>query len=90
MSAVRPRRQIAAIRSGDKEVDCTFIVIKQESTSTTRDGQRVINWRVADESGSILLSAFGELGETIREADILRLRRGFARLLFATEVTHDS
>ena len=37
-----------------------------------------MTWRVADSTGSILLSTFGEKAVAVREADILRLKDGYS------------
>ncbi|EGD83443.1 hypothetical protein PTSG_04050 [Salpingoeca rosetta] len=64
-------------RPGAKGLDCTFIVVEKDSVSSTKEGEQVIVWRVADPTGSILLSTFGEAGAAVKEADILRLKNGY-------------
>lgn len=40
---------------------------------TTRDGEMIYRYLVADKTGSVILSVWGEMGKDIKSGDILRI-----------------
>ncbi|KAM0684288.1 TFIIH/NER complex ATP-dependent 5'-3' DNA helicase subunit [Mitosporidium daphniae] len=56
-----------------------FIVLRIEERKVTKDGHEIFTVLVADESGSIELYVWDELGSPIRPGDILRLQMGMAQ-----------
>ncbi|KAI9310306.1 hypothetical protein BX666DRAFT_1843664, partial [Dichotomocladium elegans] len=55
-------------------LDCDVIVLQKEGDPfITRTGEPIYKFTVADKTGAILLSVWGERGQCIKNGDILRL-----------------
>ncbi|KAI8968000.1 hypothetical protein BDF20DRAFT_800145, partial [Mycotypha africana] len=60
-----------------RNFDCEVIVLEKEDEVTrTRDGDLIHRFLVADKTGSITLSVWGEIGGYIHTGDILRINGG--------------
>jgi len=73
------RKRIADLRPGLKHLHVRFIVIEKGEPSSTASGDVIYDVRVADESGSIELVAFGERGAALRPGDICEIRWGYSQ-----------
>ncbi|KAJ1795447.1 hypothetical protein LPJ59_004339 [Coemansia sp. RSA 2399] len=71
---------IAKFRPSMRGFDCEIIVLETAVPTTTRDGQTIYNFLVADKTGSILMNIWGDDGRYIRNGDILRIEGAEARL----------
>ncbi|XP_053216558.1 SOSS complex subunit B2 isoform X2 [Podarcis raffonei] len=71
---------IKDIRAGLKNLNVIFIVLEIGRVTKTKDGHEVRSCKVADKSGSILISVWDELGSLIQPGDIIRLTKGYASL----------
>ncbi|KAJ2387050.1 hypothetical protein GGI23_006362 [Coemansia sp. RSA 2559] len=71
---------IAKFRPSMRGFDCEVIVLETAVPTTTRDGQTIYNFLVADKTGSILMNIWGDDGRYIRNGDILRIEGAEARL----------
>ncbi|KAM6945351.1 SOSS complex subunit B2-like [Aplochiton taeniatus] len=83
MYAVPPNESLFLIRdiqSGSKNINVIFIVLEIGRVSKLKDGHVVRSCKVADNSGSITLSVWDDVGALIQTGDILRVTRGYAAL----------
>ncbi|XP_035301713.1 SOSS complex subunit B2-like [Cricetulus griseus] len=71
---------IKDIKAGLKNVNVVFIVLQLERVTRIKDGHEVRSYKVADETGSITISVWDEIGELIQTGDIIRLTRGYASM----------
>lgn len=71
---------IRDLRVGIKNINLTFIVLEVGRPSTTKEGHEIRTCRVADRSGTIHLSVWGEIGNHILPSDICRLIKGYVSL----------
>lgn len=71
---------IRDLKVGIKNVALTFIVLEVSRPSTTKEGHEIRTCRVADRSGTIHLSVWGEIGSHIQPGDICRLTKGYVSL----------
>ena len=71
---------IRDLKVGIKNVQLTFIVLEVGRPSTTKEGHEIRTCRVADRSGTIHLSVWGEIGTYIQPGDICRLTKGYVSL----------
>ncbi|KAJ2557753.1 hypothetical protein EV175_001155 [Coemansia sp. RSA 1933] len=71
---------IAKFRPSMRGFDCEIIVLETAVPTTTRDGQTIYNFLVADKTGSILMNIWGDDGRYIRNGDIIRIEGAEARL----------
>ncbi|KAJ1949086.1 hypothetical protein FBU59_001303 [Linderina macrospora] len=60
--------------------DCEVIVLETAVPTTTRDGQTIHSFIVADRTASIMMNIWGDDGKHIRNGDILRLEGAEAKL----------
>ncbi|KAI7891542.1 uncharacterized protein EV154DRAFT_507703 [Mucor mucedo] len=57
-----------------RNFDCEVIVLQKDGEPvTTREGDMIYRFLVADKTGSIILSVWGEMGKDIKSGDILRI-----------------
>jgi len=68
--------RIAELKPGMKNLNCTFIVLQRGATTKTKDGNTVVQYLVADASGSIQASFWDEKAEALQPGDIFRIRGG--------------
>jgi ssDNA-binding replication factor A large subunit len=68
------------MRPGMKNLTCTFIALQRGATSKTKDGNTVVQYLVADSSGSIQASLWDEKGEALQPGEIFRIKGGFVSL----------
>ncbi|VDM40907.1 unnamed protein product [Toxocara canis] len=59
-----------------KNISCTFIVLKVGAERCSREGKHFRTVRVADVSGSILLTVWDRVADVIAESDIWHLSNG--------------
>lgn len=71
---------IRDLKVGIKNVALTFIVLEVGRPSTTKEGHEIRTCRIADRSGTIHLSVWGEIGSFIQSGDICRLTKGYVSL----------
>ncbi|KAJ1737468.1 hypothetical protein H4S06_005433 [Coemansia sp. BCRC 34490] len=71
---------IAKFRPSMRGFDCEVIVLETAVPTTTRDGQMIYNFLVADKSASILMNVWGDDGRYIRNGDIIRIEGAEAKL----------
>ncbi|XP_061464169.1 SOSS complex subunit B2 isoform X2 [Rhineura floridana] len=71
---------IKDIRAGLKNLNVIFIVLEIGRVTKTKDGHEVRSCKVADKTGSIIISVWDELGSLIQPGDIIRLTKGYASL----------
>nr|XP_033800122.1 SOSS complex subunit B2 isoform X2 [Geotrypetes seraphini] len=68
---------IKDIKTGQKNINVIFIVLELGRVIKTKDGHEVRSCKVADKTGSIVISVWDEIGGLIQPGDIIRLTRGF-------------
>ncbi|CAO3654403.1 unnamed protein product [Mucor hiemalis] len=57
-----------------RNFNCEVIVLQREGEpAVTRDGDSIFRYLVADKTGTIILSVWGEMGRNIKSGDILRI-----------------
>lgn len=71
---------IRDLKVGIKNVALTFIALEVGRPSTTKEGHEIRTCRIADRSGTIHLSVWGEIGSFIQPGDICRLTKGYVSL----------
>ncbi|KAJ1667133.1 hypothetical protein IW140_001613 [Coemansia sp. RSA 1813] len=71
---------IVKFRPSMRGFDCEIIVLETAVPTTTRDGQTIYNFLVADKTGSIIMNIWGDDGRYIRNGDIIRIEGAEARL----------
>lgn len=72
-----------------KEIGATFIVLEALSAAeVTKDGHRVLQVLVADESGSIALSLWDSYLEIAQPGSILALSRGYCTLFKGSAILY--
>ncbi|KAJ2006029.1 hypothetical protein GGH92_007769 [Coemansia sp. RSA 2673] len=80
---LRPGQQLTSIsklRPSMRGFDCEVIVLETALPTTTREGQTIHTFLVADRSGSILMNIWGNDGSYIRNGDIIRIEGAEAKL----------
>ncbi|KAI9253130.1 hypothetical protein EDC94DRAFT_525534 [Helicostylum pulchrum] len=77
MEPVNTRSNILSVKDMNpmsRNFDCEVIVLQKDGEPvTTRDGDMIYRYLVADKTGSVILSVWGELGKDIKSGDILRI-----------------
>lgn len=69
---------IKDLRVGAKNVQLLFIVLEvSQRASTTKEGIEVRTVKIADRSGSINLSVWGDQGASLQPGDICRITKGY-------------
>jgi len=68
---------IRDLKPGMKNLTMVIIVLEIGKPSTTKDGHEVRSVRVADKSGSINLSLWGEPGTLLQPGDIIRVTKAY-------------
>lgn len=71
-----PFTKIADLRPYTKTLNVAFIVLEKQGSQSTREGNTITQFWVADSSGSVLVSLWDELGVIVKPGDILELRGG--------------
>lgn len=71
---------IRELKVGVKNLNLFFIVLEVSRPNTTKEGHEIRTCKVADRSGTILLSLWGEPGNYIQPGDICRLTKGYVAL----------
>ncbi|KAJ1733370.1 hypothetical protein LPJ61_001593 [Coemansia biformis] len=71
---------IAKFRPAMRGFDCEVIVLETAMPTTTRDGQTIHTFLVADRSASIIMNIWGNDGKCIRNGDIIRIDGAEAKL----------
>lgn len=71
---------IKDLKVGIKNVALTFIVLEKGRPSTTKEGHEIRTCRIADSTGTVHLSVWGESGSYIQPGDICRLTKGYVSL----------
>lgn len=71
---------IKDIRPGIKNLNCLFIVLEVGKPTKTKDSHVVRACRVADKTGSIMVSVWDEVGELLQPGDIIKFVRGYSSL----------
>ncbi|KAJ2314585.1 hypothetical protein H4R23_004135, partial [Coemansia sp. Cherry 401B] len=80
---LKPGQQLVPIskfRPSMRGFDCEVMVLETAVPTTTRDGQTIHTFLVADQSGSIIMNIWGNDGKFIRNGDILRIEGAEAKL----------
>jgi ssDNA-binding replication factor A large subunit len=73
-----------------KNLNCTFIVLQRGSTTKTKDGNTVVQYLVADASGSIQASFWDEKAEALQPGDIFRVKGGYTTIFKTSMVLYCS
>ena len=81
-SASTEDTKIADMKPGMKNLNCTFIVLQRGATTKTKEGNTIIQYLVADSSGSIQASFWDEKAEALQLGDIFRMRGAYVFLIF--------
>lgn len=68
---------IRDIRPGMKNLNVHFIILEIGKSTKTKDGHIVRSCKIADRSGSINISIWDEIGESVQPGDICRLSKGY-------------
>lgn len=82
-SASTEDTRIVDLRPGMKNVNVTFIVLQRGATTKTKEGNTVIQYLVADASGSIQASLWDEKAEALQPGDIFRVKGAYVACHFA-------
>ncbi|KAJ2456183.1 hypothetical protein EV183_000109 [Coemansia sp. RSA 2336] len=80
---LKPGQQLVPIskfRPSMRGFDCEVIVLETAVPTTTRDGQTIHTFLVADKTGSIIMNIWGNDGKAIRNGDIIRIEGSEAKL----------
>jgi len=70
---------IKDIANGAKDLNIVFIVLDIGNVTVTKDSNRVRSCKVADKTGSINVSIWGDAGDVLQTGDICRLTKGYAK-----------
>ncbi|KAJ1646751.1 hypothetical protein LPJ64_001796 [Coemansia asiatica] len=71
---------IAKFRPSMRGFDCEVIVLETALPTTTRDGQTIHTFIVADRTGSIMMNIWGNDGKYIHNGDIIRIENAESKL----------
>ncbi|KAJ2077762.1 hypothetical protein H4R24_004923 [Coemansia sp. RSA 988] len=71
---------IAKFKPSMRGFDCEVIVLETAMPTTTRDGQIIHTFLVADKTASIIMNIWGNDGKIIRNGDIIRIEGAEAKL----------
>ncbi|KAJ2782253.1 hypothetical protein H4R18_002397 [Coemansia javaensis] len=71
---------IGKLRPMVRGFDCEVIVLETAMPTTTRDGQTIHTFLVADRTASIIMTIWGNDGKYIRNGDIIRIEGAEAKL----------
>ncbi|KAJ2608732.1 hypothetical protein H4S08_004333 [Coemansia sp. RSA 1365] len=80
---LKPGQQLVPItklRPSMRGFDCEVIVLETAMPTTTRDGQTIHTFLVADKTASIIMNVWGNDGKFIRNGDIIRIEGAEAKL----------
>uniref|UniRef100_A0A1L8DFA8 Putative solute carrier family 35 member c2-like protein n=1 Tax=Nyssomyia neivai TaxID=330878 RepID=A0A1L8DFA8_9DIPT len=69
---------IKDIRPGLKNINVMFIVLEVGATTVTKENREVRTFKIADPTGCINLSIWGDPGKHLIPGDIVRLTKGYA------------
>jgi hypothetical protein len=69
-----------SLRPFMKNVNIVVLVFEKIETNWTKDNHSVHVLRVADETGSVLLTLYDQIGQAAKPGDILRIMCGFVTL----------
>eukprot|EP01117_Protostelium_nocturnum_P017977 TRINITY_DN740_c0_g1_i3.p1 TRINITY_DN740_c0_g1~~TRINITY_DN740_c0_g1_i3.p1 ORF type:complete len:113 (-),score=6.41 TRINITY_DN740_c0_g1_i3:166-504(-) len=73
--------KISELRPRQKNVNCVFIVLEKGQINTkTKDNHNITHTLVADQTASIHLSLWDDVGEVIQPGDLIRLCGGYTSL----------
>lgn len=71
---------IKDVRPGMKNLKMKIIVLQVNNPYKTKDGNEVRSCKVADKSGSVNISIWGDDGNYVQPGDILQITRGYGTL----------
>lgn len=71
---------IRDLKPGMRNLSMVFIVLEVGAPTVTREGREVRSCKVADRTGSIMISLWDEHGAYIQPGDICKLSKGYASL----------
>ncbi|KAJ2726998.1 hypothetical protein GGI07_000115 [Coemansia sp. Benny D115] len=71
---------IVKFRPSMRGFDCEVIVLETAMPTTTRDGQTIHTFLVADRTASIIMNIWGQDGKYIRNGDIIRIEGAESKL----------
>ena len=71
---------ISCLLPGKKNLNLIFIVLERKKIIKIKSDQQIYVYLVADKSGSILANFFDEIGELIKEGDILYVSSAYCSL----------
>ncbi|KAJ1996228.1 hypothetical protein GGI25_002218 [Coemansia spiralis] len=80
---LKPGQQLVPIikfRPSMRGFDCEVIVLETAMPTTTRDGQTIYSFLVADKTASIIMNIWGNDGRYIHNGDIIRIEGAEAKL----------
>ncbi|KAJ2501528.1 hypothetical protein GGH96_001849 [Coemansia sp. RSA 1972] len=83
ITPLKPGQQLiplTKLRPSMRGFDCEVIVLETAVPTTTRDGQTIHTFLVADKTASIVMNVWGNDGKCIRNGDILRIEGAEAKL----------
>lgn len=71
---------IKDVRPGIKNLKMKIIVLQVNNPYKTKDGNEVRSCKVADKTGSVNISIWGDDGNYVQPGDILQITRGYGTL----------
>lgn len=71
---------IKDLKVGTKNINLQFIILEVGPPSITKEAHEIRTCKVADRTGCINLSVWGELGTHLQPSDICRLTKGYISL----------
>ena len=73
-----------------KQLDVQLIILQREETRPVKDGQVVHVFLAADQTGSVLLNLWNELGKDISSGDIVKIHNAYTSLYRGSLRLHGS
>ncbi len=83
-------KKIADIKPGDKNIDIKIILLQFISKNKLKNDQKITQYLVADNSGSIFCNFFDDVGDFLNEGDILFLKTAYATKFKNTLILYTS
>jgi ssDNA-binding replication factor A large subunit len=71
-------KKISDLKPGDKNVDIKVILVSMVSKNTLKNEQKIKQFLVADNSGSIYCNLYDDVGEVLTEGDVIFLKSSYA------------
>ncbi len=78
---IKPNTEIKDITPGKKLINIIVIVIEKIKTFKLKNEQQIYSFLVADQTGSIQCNFYDDIGQSIKEGDVIYIHSGYGSIL---------